>query len=81
MRAPPDKRTHPAATPGVFQKVTLDGTPATSLPDGADGVVLDLGEYTARRLLADLGLAPTVEVPCGPCCRCYGTLLGAGCGP
>jgi hypothetical protein len=63
----------------VFGKVTLDGTPTSSVPDGADQVVVDLDGYRARRLLADLDLAPTVPVPCGPCCTCYGVPLGQGC--
>jgi hypothetical protein len=79
MRVPPDKRTRPATRPGAFGKVTLDGTPTGSVPDDADRVVVDLDGYRSRRLLADLGLAPTVPVPCGPCCRCYGVPLGQGC--
>jgi hypothetical protein len=80
VRAPPDnKRTRPAAS-GAFGKVTLDVTPTRSIAEEAGGVVVDLDGYRARRLLADLGLAPTVSVPCGPCCRCYGTPLGQGCG-
>jgi hypothetical protein len=79
MRVRPDKRTRPAA-PGAFGKVTLDGTPTTSLPDQADAVVVELAEHRARRLLAELGLAPTVPVPCGPCCTCYGVPVGSGCG-
>jgi hypothetical protein len=46
------------------------------LPDG----VADLTERRRRRLLAALGLAPTVPSPCGPCCRCYGRPMGSGCG-
>jgi hypothetical protein len=79
MRAPPDKRTRPATRPGAFGKVTSDGTSATMLLDGADQVI-DLDGYRARRLLADLGLAPTVPVPCGPCCTCWGRPMGSGCG-
>ena len=80
MRGRPDKRTRPAA-PGAFGKVTLDGTPTTSLPDGGDAVVVELAEHRPRRLLATLDLAPTVPVPCEGCCRCYGTPIGAECRP
>jgi hypothetical protein len=81
MRAPPDnKRTRPAATPSAFRKPSPSTTPTTSLPEAADAVVVELAERRARRLLADLGLAPTVPVPCSGCCRCYGTPVGSGCG-
>jgi xanthine/CO dehydrogenase XdhC/CoxF family maturation factor len=79
MRGRPDKRTRPAA-PGAFGKVTSGGTPTTSVADKADAVVVELAERRARRLLADLDLAPTVPVPCGPCCTCYGRPMGSGCG-
>jgi hypothetical protein len=78
MRGRPDKRTRPAA-PGAFGKVTLDGTPTTSLPEAADAVVVELAERRARRLLADLGLAPTVPIPCSGCCRCFGAPVGSEC--
>jgi hypothetical protein len=65
--------------PGAFGKVTLDGTPTESLPDKAGAVVVELAERRARRLLADLDLAPTIESPCSGCCRCYGVPLGSGC--
>ena len=81
MRAPADhKRTPPAATPEAFRKPDRITTPTTSLLDRADAVVVELAEHRARRLLADLGLAPTVPVPCGPCCTCYGWPIGSGCG-
>jgi hypothetical protein len=39
--------------------------------------VVDLVAERRRRLARDLGLAPTVPVPCGPGpCRCYGGVLG-----
>jgi hypothetical protein len=82
MRAPPDKRTRPAATPSAFRNRTpnsLDASPTTSLLDGADAVVVELAERRAWRLLAALDLAPTVAVPCSGCCRCYGTPIGAEC--
>jgi hypothetical protein len=81
MRAPPDHtRTRPASRPGAFRKLTLDGTPATSLPDGG-AMVVDLDGYRARRLLAHLDLAPTVPVPCSGCCTCYGVPVGLECKP
>jgi hypothetical protein len=79
MRAPPDKQTGPAATPSPFRKPSPSTTPKTSLPQ-ADAAVVELAEHRARRLLDDLGLAPTVPVPCSGCCRCYGTPVGSGCG-
>jgi hypothetical protein len=82
MRGPPGERTRPAATPGAFWKPSPSTTPTTSLLlDGADAVVVELAEHRARRLLADLDLLPTVPVPCSGCCRCYGTPIGAECGP
>jgi hypothetical protein len=48
-------------------------------PGGDPGVVVDLAGHRARRLLADLGLAPTVEVPCSGCCRCFGVPVGLEC--
>jgi hypothetical protein len=81
MRAPPDcKRTRSAATtPSAFRKLDRETTPTTSLPEAASAVVVELAEHRARRLLADVGLAPTVPVPCGPCCTCYGRPMGSGC--
>jgi hypothetical protein len=81
MRAPPDKRTRPAATPSAFRKPSPSTTPTRSLPDQADAVVVGLGGWRARRLLATLDLTPTVPVPCEGCCRCYGTPIGAECQP
>jgi hypothetical protein len=65
MPVPPDhKPTPPAAvTPRALRKPSSNTTPTTSLPDSADAVVVELAEHRARRLLADLGLAPTVPVP------------------
>jgi hypothetical protein len=41
------------------------------------GDLVDLGERRRQRLLRDLGLEPTVKVPCGPGpCRCYGGAAG-----
>jgi hypothetical protein len=82
VRAPPDKRTRPAATPSAFRNRTpdnLDASPTASLPDSGDAVVVELAEHRAQRLLADLDLAPSVPVPCSGCCRCYGTPIGAEC--
>jgi hypothetical protein len=81
MRAPPDhKRTPPGGDPRAFRKLDRETTPATRLPDDAAAVVVELAERRARRLLAHLGLLPTVPV-CSGCCRCYGTPIGAECWP
>jgi hypothetical protein len=79
MRAPPDKRTRPAATPSAFRKPSPSTTPTRSLLEAADAVVVELDERRTRRLLADLDLLATVPVPCSGCCRCYGTPIGAEC--
>ena len=82
MRVPPDKRTRPGLRPAALRNRaldTLDASSTESLPDGG-ALVVELGEHRARRLLADLDLAPTVPVPCSGCCRCYGTPIGAECG-
>jgi hypothetical protein len=83
MRSPPDKRERRPDQPTLRNTLTAAKTKKVSdiVPDSPGGVVVDLDGYRARRLLADLGLAPTVPVPCGPCCRCYGVPLGQGCGP
>jgi hypothetical protein len=52
---------------------------ADPIPDRGDGAVVDLSERRARRLLDDLGLLPTVEVPCSGCCRCHGWPEGLEC--
>jgi hypothetical protein len=79
MCGPPDKRTRPAATPSAFRRL-IAASSGTSIADGGDAPVVELAEHRARRLLADLDLAPTVPVPCSGCCRCYGTPVGSGCG-
>jgi hypothetical protein len=81
---PGDKRTRPAWRPAAFRNLTLDTLDASSASriadSGDDGdAVVELAECRARRLLADLDLAPTVPVPCSGCCRCYGTPIGAEC--
>jgi hypothetical protein len=79
MVGPPrDERTRSAATPSAFRKLTAASS-GTSIADG-DAVVVELAKHRAGRLLADLGLAPTVPVPCSGCCRCYGIPVGSGCG-
>jgi len=82
--SPGDKRTRPAWRPAAFRNLildTLDASTASRIADSGDGGdgVVELAERRARRLLADLGLAPTVAVPCSDCCRCYGTPVGAEC--
>jgi hypothetical protein len=82
VRAPPDnKRTRPAATPSAFRKPSPNPTPTTNLPEAPGAVVVELAERRTRRLLADLGLAPTIERPCSGCCRCFGAPIGAECRP
>jgi hypothetical protein len=79
MCAPPDKRTRPAATPSAFRKLTAASSGTSIAADGGDALVVELAARGARQYLKALGLAPTVTVPCGPCCRCYGVPLGSGC--
>jgi hypothetical protein len=78
-----DGRERPGGRPERSSTRTLtDQTRiATIVADDGDRIVVDLDDYRAWRLLADLGLAPIVPVPCSGCCRCYGTPIGAECGP
>jgi hypothetical protein len=80
MVGPPrDERTRSAATPSAFRKLTAASSGTSIAADGDDALVVELAGWKARRLLADLNLAPTVPVPCSGCCRCYGTPIGAAC--
>jgi hypothetical protein len=89
MRVPPDKRRRRPPTPPrlphdpsyeITASVARSGDPGGD----RDAAVLDLAAERARRQaqqhLAAAQLIPTVPVPCGPCCRCYGVALGQGCG-
>lgn len=88
MRAPPDKRKRRPEQPAPRNTLTADETRKVSdrVPDPADrGAVIELVDQRARRRarehLAQVGLLPDVPVPCGPCCRCWGTAMGQGCEP
>jgi hypothetical protein len=76
MRAPPNGRRRPRARDGADtqQNTATNGPPI--IADARGGVVVDLGEARLRRLVADLGLGPTVPVPCSGTCWCYGRPLG-----
>jgi hypothetical protein len=78
-----DGRERPGGQPErSYTRTLTDQTRiATIVADDGDRIVVDLDDYRAWRLLADLDLAPTVPVPCVDCCRCYGTPIGAECGP
>ena len=81
MRAPPDSEERRLDQPALSNTLTAAQTRKVddSVPHGAVGVVVDLDDHRARRLLADLDLLPTVQAPCTGCCTCFGTPLGAGC--
>jgi hypothetical protein len=89
VRAPPDKRERRPDQPALRGTLTAPETLKVSdmVPDPANGdaLVVDLAEWRARRRarehLAQAGLLPNAPVPCGPCCRCFGQPMGAGCGP
>jgi hypothetical protein len=60
---------------------TADKANGAAPTDQHEGVVVDLADYRARAAasahLERAGLVPTVPVPC---CTCYGTPMGSGCG-
>lgn len=57
------------------QTITNASSPADTSIVPRDSGLVDLEAERGRRLLVDLGLEPTVPVPCGPePCGCYGLL-------
>jgi hypothetical protein len=66
----------PRPGPKTITASRRQATGTTSIIAGR-GDLVDLGERRRQRLLRDLGLEPTVQVPCGPGpCRCYGGAAG-----
>jgi hypothetical protein len=77
-----DGRERPGGQPerSTTRTLTDQTRIAAIVVDDGDSVLV-VGDHRMRWLLADLGLAPTVAVPCEGCCRCYGTPIGAECQP
>jgi hypothetical protein len=83
MPPPTTRRRRPPTPPRLPHDPRYEiaaSVPRSGGPGGDRAAVVELDGYRAWRLLVELGLAPTVGVPCGPCCRCYGVPLGQGCG-
>jgi hypothetical protein len=80
---PVDGRERPGRQPerSTTRTLTDQTRIAAIVVDDGDSVLVDLDDHRMRWLLIDLGLAPTVPVPCSGCCRCYGTPIGAECQP
>ena len=78
-----DGRERPSGQPERSSTRTLtDQTRIATIvaDDDDDSIVVDLDDCADLvALLADLGLVPTVPVPCGPCCTCYRRPMGSGC--